>query len=319
MFRKLNIRTLVVVFAVFLVVAILVQVIDNPKGINTLKNELFTINQEEVSSVILQPRMLKGNQIELKNESGNWKVIYDGKAYNGDNNTIESLIRQLNGLKPLRLAAQNKDRWGSYELTDSLSTKVTLKGAEGELAKLYIGKFSYQQPKQNSMMQQNPYMQQRGTMTTYVRSGDDVEVYAVEGFLGSTTNRNADAFKDKTIVKVSKNDINKLAFELPNESYMMVKNENNWMADGITLDSTAVANYLSGITNVKGATFTEEVSQAFTHKLTIYTNKGETIEVKAKLEEEDAIIASSNNVGNVFKEKKENSFTKLFVSKQSLE
>nr|WP_321452319.1 DUF4340 domain-containing protein [uncultured Carboxylicivirga sp.] len=318
MFRKLNIKILGIVFSALLIITVLVTIIDHSTGVNTLKSELFNIDQAQITSVVLQPKMLNGKQIELKKEGDSWKVLSNGKSFTGDINAIEGLIRQVNGLKPLRLAAQTKERWTNFELTDSLATQVQLKGTDGVLATLYIGKFSYQQPKQN-MAQQNPYMQQRGTMTTYVRSDNDDEVYAVEGFLGSTANRDADAFRDKTIINADKANINKVDFVTPESSFTMVKNENTWMVNGTALDSTAVAKYLSGIAKLNGSSFPDVKPAGLTHKLTIYSNKGENIEISAALKDEDAVIISSQNTGAVFTDKKDRLFNKLFVSQKSLE
>ncbi|MCU4165059.1 DUF4340 domain-containing protein [Carboxylicivirga caseinilyticus] len=319
MFRKLNIKLLGLVFLGLLVVTVLVKVIDGSKGINTLKDKLFSVDETKITSVVIQPKMLNGQPIELKKENDSWKVLFEGKSYQGDKNLIESLISQVNGLKPLRLAAQSTERWVNYELTDSLATKVQLMGSGGELATLYIGKFSYQQPKQTAMMQQNPYMQQRGTMTTYVRSGNDSEVYAVAGFLGSSANRDANSFRDKTIVKVDKGSINKIDFTTPETSFTMVKNENTWMVDGTALDSTAVAKYLTEISSLKGTSFVNDNTGSFSHKLTIFSDNGENIEINAIIKDEDVVLTSSQNSGSVFKEKKDRIFKKLFVLKSDLE
>lgn len=320
MFRKLKIKTLAIVFIGLLSLTVLVNVMDHTKGVNTLKDKLFAINDDQITSVIVQPKMLQGKQIELKKDNDNWKVLFEGKSYNGDANTINGLINQLNGLKPLRLAALSKERWSGFEVTDSLATQVELMGTSGELAKLYIGKFSYQQPKQNAMMQQNPYMQQRGTMTTYVRTGKDEDVFAVEGFLASSANRNADAFRDKTITKVDKNSIQKITFEFPaDSSFTMVHNEDQWMADGTVLDSTSVARYLSSLQSLKGSSFTDVKPSDYAYKVKIQSDKGDAIEISAKLDGDNVLLTSSQNSGSVFNENKDRTFKKLFISKRSLE
>ncbi|SMO80072.1 protein of unknown function [Saccharicrinis carchari] len=319
MFRKLNIKTLGLVFIGLLSLTILIKVIDNTKGVNTLKAVLFDVDEQRITSVIVKPRMFQGQHIESKKQDDGWKILANGKSYNGDANFIEGLIAQVNGLKPLRLAAQGKDSWEKFELTDSLSTVVKLMGSTGELAQLYIGKFSYQQARQNPMMQQNPYMQQRGTMTTYVRSGDDEEVYAVEGFLASSANRDVNAFRDKTILTTSKTGIHKIAFAYPaDSSFTMIKNEGVWMVDGMALDSAAVDAYLSDITTLSGSTFSEDAPTSHSHQVKIHLEHGASIEVKAKLEDEQTYISSSQNLGSVFMENLDENFEKLFISKNKL-
>lgn len=320
MFRKLNIRLLAFVFIGLLAMSILVKIVDHTKGINTLKSRLYEVEPDEVTSVLLQPKTLNGKQIELKKENDSWKVLFEGKSYNGDEKVIGNLVKEVSELKPMRLAAQNKDQWADYELTDSLASKVTLVGKSGELANLYIGKVSFLQPKQSANAQQNPYARRpQGTMISYVRSGKDKEVYAVEGFLGGTANKNADGFRDKTILKSNKNEITKIAFTYPaDSSFTMVKNGNAWMSDGITLDSTSVAHYLNNLVNRKGSAFSPKAVEDFSHILSIETTDGQSIEIQAKLEEDVVYITTSQNEGAVFKDRKTGNFGKLFISKNKL-
>ena len=322
MFRKFSLKTLSLTFAALLVVVIITHFADSAKGVNTLKNVLFNVDTKDITSVFVYPKMLNGEKIELKKEGDDWMVLSNGKSYNGDADVIKGLINQVNGLKPMRLATRSKDNRAKFELTDSLSSKVELVKNGEVLASLYIGKFSYLQAKQNPMItQQNPYYQgPRGTMTTYVRSDDHNEVYAIEGFLGSSINRNADAFRNKQLLKVNKNNLSKISFTYPaDSSFTMVKNEDVWMCNGVKLDSTAVAGYLSKLTSLKGSSFTDKVPGRFSHSIQIQDVQMHTSEIKAFLEGDEVVLTSTQNPGSTFKENKDANFSKLFISKASLE
>ncbi|MCW3789268.1 DUF4340 domain-containing protein [Plebeiibacterium sediminum] len=320
MFRKFSLKTLSIVFIALLALVIIARIVDHSNGTNTLKSMLFDVNTDNVTSVVIYPKMLKGDKIELKKAGDNWTVLRNGNTYNGEGTMINRLIDQVNKLKPLRLAARKTDQWEKYELTDSLSSVVKLMNGSKELASLYIGKFSYRQAKQNpAMMQQNQYYQQpRGTMTTYVRTGDDDEVYAVEGFLGSMINRDANAFRNKQLVKVNKTNLNKISFNYPaDSSFTMVLNEDKWMSDGIALDSASVAQYLNKIQNLKASAFADVDKGNYTHTIQIQDNQMNIAEVKAYLDGDEAVMVSNQNEGTIFKEKKDMNFSKLFVSKSA--
>ncbi len=320
MFRKFSLKTLSVVFGALLALVVITRIIDHSNGTNTLKSMLFDINTNDITSVVIYPKMLNGDKIELKKEGDHWQVLNNGNSYNGDEAAITRLIDQVNQLKPLRLAARKSDQWEKYELTDSLSSEVKLMNGSDELASLFIGKFSYRQAKKNpAMMQQNPYYQQpRGTMTTYVRTGNEDEVYAVEGFLGSIINRDANAFRNKQLVKVNKTNLNKITFNYPaDSSFTMVLNEDKWMSDGLTLDSASVAQYLNKIQNLKASGFTDKAEENYTHSIQIQDNQMNITEVKAYVNDEDAIMVSNQNEGTIFKEKKDMNFKKLFTSKST--
>ncbi|WP_430932434.1 DUF4340 domain-containing protein [Saccharicrinis sp. 156] len=322
MFRKSNLKTLGITFGVLLAMVVITHFVDQSKGVNTLKSVLFEVNTGDVNTVVVYPKMLDGEKIELKKEGDNWRVLADGKNYNGDAGVITGLINQVNALKPLRLASRSKDNWEKFELTDSLSSKVQLMNNGEELASIYIGKFSYRQANQNAMMmQQNPYYRgPQGTMTTYVRSGDDTEVYAVEGFLGSSINRDVNAFRNKQLLKVDKSNLSKITFTyLADSSFTMVKNEDTWMCDGVALDSAKVADYLGRITSLRGSSFTDEIPGMYTHTVQIQDKQMAISEIKALVQSDEVTMTSNQNQGSLFKENKDANFSKLFVSKSELE
>ncbi len=320
MFRKLKIKTLSIIFIVLLALVVISWSVDKSKGTNTLISSVYEVNTSDVTSVVLSPKAADGHEIKLQKNGDSWNVLSEGKTYNGDSRVIEDLISSVNKLKPLRLAAQHKDQWNKYELTDSLCSTVKLMNKNNELARLYIGKFSYIQAKQNQQIQQqNPYAQQpRGTMTTYVRSNDDENVYAVEGFLGRLVNQKADAFRNKQITKVDRTKLNKITFSYPaDSSFTLVKNEDKWMCDGIAADSVAITKYLNGIANLRGTAFMDKNPSNYTYKVTL-EGDGNPVEIDAAIDGENSIIASTQNPGTIISDKKMNKFKKLFISKNSL-
>ncbi len=319
MFRKLKLKSLSIVFVILLVLVVITKIVDNSHGTNTLKASIYAVNSDDITSVILKPKAADGKEVKLIKNGNNWSVESDGKTYNGDSRAIENLIKSVNNLKPLRLAAQNKDQWNKYQLTDSLSSMVTLMKGNTKLACLYIGKFSYKQAKQQMPAQQNPYYQQpRGTMMTYVRSNDDDDVYAVQGFLGNLVNQKAEAFRNKEILKTNRSEINKITFSYPaDSSFTLVKNEDKWMCDGLPVDSASMAKYLHSISMVRGSAFASQKPSSFAYKVNI-DGGSSPIEVQASFVDEDAIIASSQNQGTLIKDTKKTHFKKIFISKNSL-
>ena len=156
-------------------------------------------------------------------------------------------------------------------------------------------------------------------MTTYVRSDDDDEVYAVEGFLASSINRDASAFRNKQVLKTTAGELSKITFNYPaDSSFTIIKNEDKWMCDGLALDSAKVAQYLSGLRTINASGFTDKKPGSFTHTITMQDNQMQNIEVKAELQGEDAVFTSSQNQGTIFKEDKTRNFDKIFIPKSKL-
>ena len=320
MYRKLNIKTLAITFGVLLLAVIAVKISDSLSHGNTLKDVLFDINTDDVTTIRIYPQSEKGKEITLVKNNGKWVVKYNGATYTGNQNLISTLPEQINKLKPLRLAATKKERWKNFQVTDSLATKVVLENNGKVLAGLYIGKFSYIMPK-NQAPQQNPYMRRpQGKMNTYVRTLDDDNVYAVEGFLGMSFNRSADDFRDKTIVSVNKNDLTKLTFSYPaDSSFVLSKKDNKWFIDDTPADSASVADYLNKISHLRGRKFADAGVASFNHSVKIEGQNMEPVTVQAFVSEKGAVITSSQNKGTIFTDDdKKDIVKKLFVSKKEL-
>jgi hypothetical protein len=319
MYRKFSIKTLAIIFSALLLIVVAVKVNDSFNRGNTLKDVLFDINTDDVTTIRIYPQSEKGKEITLVKNNGTWSVKFNGITYPGDQSLISSLPGQINKLKPLRLAATKEESWKSFHVTDSLATKVVLESNGKVLAGLYIGKFSYIMPK-NKMPQQNPYMRQpQGKMNTYVRTLNDKNVYAVEGFLGMSFNRSVDDFRDKTIVRVNKNDLTKLTFSYPaDSSFVLAQKEGKWFVDDQPADSASVVHYLNKITNLKGRAFAEAGVAAFNHSVKIEGRNMEPVTVQAFVSDKGAVITSSQNKGAIFKDDGKYIFKRLFVSKDEL-
>ena len=317
MYKKFSIKTLSIVFSVLLVLVILTEIIDKAKGMNTLRDVLFSVNTEDVAALKLYPRMLNGKEILLEKEGNDWKVKYEGKSYNADTTQIKNLINQLVELKPLRYAGKTAEQQKKYELTDSLCSKVVLLDKNGkELAALRVGRFSFLQNRR--MQQQNPYMQQpQGTMITYVRMENEKDIFAVEGFLSMSVNQKANNFRNRKLLSLNREKIKEIRFEYPaDSSFVLAENNGVWQIDGTPADSASVADYLYDISNVTGTNFSKENSVNATHRLKISTFDNKQYQLSAAFTDSTKVLlTSTQNKGTVFEEKADNNFAKLFKSK----
>jgi hypothetical protein len=299
MYRKTNIKTLAIVFGILLVLVVLVEMIDIRKGSRTFKKVLIEVNADEITGLELQPKAANGKIIKLVRDNDIWQLESEGRKYNADQNIAGNLIDELNGLKPQSVAAKGKDRWKQYEVTDSLGTHVKLLSGADVLADLIVGKFSYSQP---------------NNMTSYLRLIGDDEVYSVNGLLGMSFNRNLNSFRDRSIVKSASRDWSKLTFTYPaDSSFVLEKVDNKWLINNQSVDSTAIANYFSSISNLFDSNFSDTSPEiASTHQLVISGSSG-SVSVKGFFVDADNFyIESDQNPGTIFNSPE--TAKKLFVS-----
>lgn len=325
MFKKLNIRTLLVVFVLLLAMVAIIEYSNSKKGDRSFRDQVLSFEEDKVTEIVITDFKNQGEQLTLeKAENDRWKVLTGEKEYNGDGTRINELLSQLNGMEPISIVATTEEQWKEYEVTDSVALLVSLKEEGKELADLYIGKFSYKQPQGQT---QNPYQRRRGEMTSYVRVDGEERVFAVEGFLRMNFNPEPTAYRDKTVIASNQSNWTKLEFSYPSDSSFTLNNqENNWMVDGLAADSSNTASYLSNVSNLTSSSFVSEdelTANAPTHQLTINgVNLPAPIEIKAfPASSQDTVnnyyITSSENKGTYFAGNKQDLFDKIFKSKDN--
>jgi hypothetical protein len=302
MFNKVKTKQLLAIFLFLLAAVLITAVGGNTKKTRSFLSELTDIDTSAVTALAIYAAG-DDNPVLLEKQGGNWVVADGEKSHNADNRLAEEMLTTLADLTSTRLAAKEKDRWENYEVTDSLATRVEVKAGKKTAADVYIGKFSYSQPPQQAM---SPYGgRQQGTMTSYVRLAGEKEVYAVEGFLRMMFNRDAEAFRDRKVLQVARNEVSRISMQLPGEQFTLNKSENNWMVDGLMADSASMAGYLSGITRLTSGAFLSDealVTGTPTHTLLLEDANGTRLaQVNAWFRDSTNIaITSSVNPGTIF-------------------
>lgn len=238
----MNNKKLALVFLALLLIVGGIKVFSG-KGDRSFKEDLISLDTSKVSKILLYPGAENHQEISLEKVNGNWSVSKGDLNYKATSYPVQSILGTLAELKTKRVAAKSEDRWAEYEVTDTSGTRVKALQGNKVLADFIIGRFSFNQ--------------QARTATSYVRMSDEKEVFAVDGFLGMSFNQSFDAFRDKTMVKLNKDDITGLELmSSPGQTKLFQKQENLWIAgDGALVDSTAMSNYLGALAGLNGSEF----------------------------------------------------------------
>ncbi len=255
MYKKLNIKSLSIIFSVLLILVLIIFYIDSRKGERTFRSNIVDIDTSKVTSIIIYPKADRQDPVEIQRKGNLWKIKSGQKLFNADENIVNNILKTLIELKPKRVAATDRSRWKEFEVTDSLATRVKLITGKKTGTYIYFGKFSYQQPK-NQMAY---YYNQRGTINTYVRIAKDKIVYVVEGYLGMTLNRQLNDFRNKSILKSNESNWTRLSFTYPaDSSFYLVKEGGNWLVNGLLADSGSVKDYFSSISWLTSSDFVDD-------------------------------------------------------------
>ena len=315
MFNKVNTRTLFIIFIVLLGLVILVIPEGKNKKNRSFKSELYQFDEDLVKEIYIYPKA-GGKLISFNKKDDLWYVSDEKGEYNADPAQVEAMIKTISELKATRLASNDKESWKKYEVTDSLGTRLEFSDGKKKLADLYVGKFSYSQPTQPAA---NPYMQQQGIMTSFVRLAEDKKVYAVEGFLSMTFNRKVDEFRDSKVLQLKKENITKIDFQQPESSFSLIKNDNNWLIDGLITDSLSTANYLSGLNFMNSTHFIAENAKPIgspSHSINFNSEEGMVVIEAFYTDSLNIALSSSLNPGSFFDGTKSELFNKLFKKQE---
>ena len=317
MFKKLNIKTLVIILVVLVVIYFIADKLGNKE--RSFRSQVVKVDTASVSDIFIY--IPDGNtdiHLNRNNEKNGWELIAEGNNFNADPNIVKNILTQLSDLKPERVAANDESKWNQFEVSDSTGIHVVLKDDNKELADVYIGKFSYTQPPQTGA--QNPYQQQRGKMTSYIRVGGENEVYAVDGFLKMSYQKDINSYRNKSLVKVNNDDLSRLVFTYPeNETFTLTKEEDKWFINGEPADSAKTVRYISKISRLSSSSFVDPSTlkiSDFTHKLKIEGNNFTPIELQAYPSDTitQYVITSTENEGAEFSGSKAKLFEKTFVN-----
>lgn len=305
MFNKNSNKNLWIIFAILLVAVILIFTTESTKKERSFKSEIVSVDTSAISSFSIFPKSKPGQEVKFLKDGKIWKVTgTSGKTFTATNSKIQGLFDELSRIKPKRVAARSKAKWAEYQV-DSAATRVVVNESGSEVLNLIIGKFAFQQPR---------------SMSTFVRLAGENDVYEVDGFLDMSFNKDANSFRNESVINSDNNKWNKLTFSsTESESFEILKIDNKWTFNGQPTDSTETATTLSSLSRVSNTDFLDDVQDGLLPsqfaKLTIDVSDGEPIEVIGYKNDQRYIVHSSQNNESYFDGNKVGE--KIFLTKES--
>jgi len=278
--KFLNTKTLIILLVILAGIYLISKLTE--KEDRSFKSEMVSIDSTDVTKIVIIPKLGgEGKEVTFTKTGLEWKLESEGKSYKPDASAINNILGELMRMKSERVAATDDSKWAEFEVSDSTGTRIKLFKEKKLIADLFVGKFNYTQPQGP----QNQYQQNRGKMSTYVRPAEDDEVYVVDGFIKMSIQANVDAYRDKTLCAVQKEDLTKITFNYQgNNNFTLKKEANTWFLNGQETDSTLTDKYLNKLARVTSSNFIDDVepiSNTPSHMVQIEGNNILPIEIKA--------------------------------------
>lgn len=187
--------------------------------------------------------------VELKLEGKIWNVVLaEGKTFPADRQTVMNSLGELTGMKIKALATRDAEKFGRFQV-DSTGTTVRVFSSGKEKAAVVLGKFNFVS---------------RSEFNTYVRNAASNEVFAVEGFISSTFNREADNWRDKKVWEIREDAIRQIELIFPGDSSWAAfkADGNKWISVSDTLDDFKSGQLVRQVTSISATQFDDAISPA---------------------------------------------------------
>ncbi len=303
MFRKINATYLIIGIAALVIIIFIVESRDT-KTERTIRETLISVDTSQISVLEIYSKNEKNQHLKLLKEGNNWKVKLENKSFAADNLMISNLLALLKNLKPQRLAANDREKFAEFQVNDTSAVQVNLQNNGKNLAKLYVGKFSFNQ--------------QTRQMTSFVRLSDETEIYAVDGFLRMSFNSDPLTYRNKIIARIPPENITKLTFSYPaDSSFTLIKQMEKWKMKGIEVPNDEINRYLEKISHFESRDFFEKENlslKEFLFSLQIEGNNFLPVQIKVFKYENNFILTSSQNLDSYFEASKSNLMSEIFIS-----
>ena len=319
MFRKFSNKSLLIIFAILAILAVIVFVHDSKKGERTFKSELFSIDSSAVTSITIYPKGNGNDILKLSKSGKEWEVLIKNKHYPADSIVIKNILYALAHITPERVAGTDKTSWKQFEISDSSSFRVVVEQGKNITADFRVGKVSFSQARDRQNFRGNGNME----VKSHIRVAGDDRVYVVDGFLSMMFSTNQAQYRNRLVFRIDKNQLTKLAFIYPGDSsFVLTRKGSKWYVDDLPADSSGIEKYLNSIENTAGNEFAVEsaIFPNFGYTLKIEGNNMPTIEVNGAVDQgsQKYYIKSNENPSALFGSSTPNLFNQIFIGKTKL-
>ncbi len=306
MSKKKNNRVLLIVFAVLLVAAGANQLIRSSKGERSFRKDIIDMKVNDIKKISIFPKNSGNRNVEIERVDTVWKLKFDGKMFAADQQMINGIADELANMAPERLVVNRRDLWKEYDITDSAGVKVVIYGNKNQKTEITLGRFSYNQDTRKP--------------TTFIRVDNEQEVYAVEGYLSMTFNREINSLRDKNIYRGNQNDLTQIKFNYPaDSSFTVTRDAGKWLLDGTPVDSARMAGYLNNVAYLVGSDFRDDIIPAAvpqeTLKVVLNGQNMKPVVITGFRDSKGSVINSSENITSFFSGDQPAVFNMVFQGK----
>jgi Domain of unknown function (DUF4340) len=325
--KKLNNKTLILIFLGLIGIFVLVRLFRTPALESNLKKELVAIDTSKVTLIKVWPGSDNGGELQFVKGTMRWTLKKGDKQYNIEQGSANGLLAYAVKLAPQKMVTRKKEKWEDYQVGDS-STRVQFLADGKVMADVRIGRVGFDQNEMQRMQQQqqqgSPFGGQGaggfGGAFTYVRLEGEDEVYTVDGFLESSFNRSLNDWRDKSLLRIKKEQVTKVSFNYPDSGFVADRRENKWWIGTAMADSTKFKSYLNQLEYKNASAFADDFTPSRQPDISLNIDgaAGPLATIQAWKRETDWVVTSTQQAGVYFSTEGSGIFNTVFEKGNNL-
>ena len=193
-----------------------------------LKTDQITIDPSQISKITIKKPSPENEEITFSKNSEDWLISNGTIRSKPKPSDMRTLLSQLEALAIERLVSKSKTQWATYQLEDSMTTKVVVEHLRGTVTTLFLGKTN------NAVPTARPYNQYPSSPTTYIRVDENPKIYSIKGPLPSTLKRTFHSWRKNDFLALDKKAVTNIQFNYPdNVHFTLSKMGAGWTVSGI--------------------------------------------------------------------------------------
>ena len=239
-------KQLLILGCVFVVLAIVVLIFENPFGKSAYEKKVETatplfpdFNEAQVTKIEI---IATDGTTTLTKQDDAW-VVTSMDDYPADSEGIAELLTKVGEFKNTQRVSSNPEKQAEFEV-DSTGVEAKLMDVNNKLlAHVFVGKTT------------------PGFLSSYVRPADSNDVYVAQGYLQSVFNKGTRTWKDRTIFDFNKGNVTELNISSAEETVeLRLDTAGTWQMVkpvAAAANTTEVDNLLTTLSGLNTDDFTE--------------------------------------------------------------
>jgi hypothetical protein len=303
-------KSLLIVFVSLLLLTALVKWNSTPSSSEAFRTTLVDVDAQKVDRISIEQPAANRTLVLMQTPSG-WTVSEGtgGETFEADSGFVQRALDDLTGLQVKAVVTRNPEKFTRYKV-DSTGTLVSLYEGEELLESVVIGA---------------PQFVSQREFNNYVRPSDEETVYAVEGFLESTFNRELDRWRETQVWDIDRDDIVRIDLMLPaDSSYSIERIDEGWVSGTDTLSQTQIATVLSRLASLNANGFVDSLAvsdfgtERYAIQLRLENGSDRLIKLKPDERDDTYYVATATDFPYVFKVYKSSWENSVLQSKEEL-